>query len=134
MAEIQSRSSEKKRSGINRTYTYIQIHMVGHTVENMDVAFSLRFKVFLQNTVLPGYRSRTDCYEVSLTTLGSSVWKQQLRLLVHSTCDWARIRFRSAPTVVVNSINTLLLPLRVLSVGHATQHSNSCLCYIHPQI
>mgnify|MGYP002803955340 CR=1 FL=1 len=34
-------------------------------------------------------------------------------LLVHSTCDWARIRFRSAPTVVVNSINTLLLPLRV---------------------
>lgn len=88
--------------------------MVGHTVENMDVAFSLRFKVFLQNTVLPGYRSRTDCYEVSLTTLGSSVWKQQLRLLVHSTCDWARIRFRSAPTVVVKGINTLVLPLCIL--------------------
>ena len=39
---------------------------------------------------------------------------QQLRLLVHSTCDWARIRFRSAPTVVVKGINTLVLPLCIL--------------------
>jgi len=38
-------------------------------------------------------------------------------LLVHSTCDWARIRFRSAPTVVVKGINTLVLPLCIARAG-----------------